>query len=304
MVIFIVNPVSANGRGKKIWSQLEPVLGERQLVYTVHFTTGPKHATLLAKEIRKVSKVEAVIVVGGDGTLHEVAQGLIGTAIPLGCIPAGSGNDFARALHISTNSIKALEMLLSSKPYKIDVAEINNSFFVNGSGIGFDGAVARITNGSKIKCWLNRMKLGRLAYVIIALRLLCTFRPMALTLTIDGRRYFYDNIWLIAVSNIPFYGGGMSVCPDAIYDDGLLDLCIVSNINRFHFLRSLIKVFKGKHTSEPGIIMMRGRKISIQSKKTLPIHMDGEYYQSNSATINVQRRALNVLHAPFINRSC
>lgn len=304
MVIFIVNPVSANGRGKKIWSQLEPVLGEKQLVYTVHFTTGPKHATLLAKEIRKVSKVEAVIVVGGDGTLHEVAQGLIGTAIPLGCIPAGSGNDFARALHISTNSIKALEMLLSSKPYKIDVAEINNSFFVNGSGIGFDGAVARITNGSKIKCWLNRMKLGRLAYVIIALRLLCTFRPMALTLTIDGRRYFYDNIWLIAVSNIPFYGGGMSVCPDAIYDDGLLDLCIVSNINRFHFLRSLIKVFKGKHTSEPGIIMMRGRKISIQSKKTLPIHMDGEYYQSNSATINVQRRALNVLHAPFINRSC
>ncbi|GED16158.1 diacylglycerol/lipid kinase family protein [Aneurinibacillus migulanus] len=304
MIIFIVNPVSANGRGKKIWSQLEPVLKERQLAYTVHFTTGPKHATFLAKEIRKVSKVEAVIVVGGDGTLHEVAQGLIGTAIPLGCIPAGSGNDFARALHISTNSIKALEMLLSSKPYKIDVAEINNSFFVNGSGIGFDGAVARMTNGSKIKCWLNRMKLGRLAYVIIALRLLCTFRPMPLTLTIDGRRYFYDNIWLIAVSNIPFYGGGMSVCPDAIYDDGLLDLCIVSNINRFHFLRSLIKVFKGKHTSEPGIIMMRGRKISIQSKKTLPIHMDGEYYQSNCATINVQRRALSVLHAPFINKSC
>lgn len=304
MIIFIVNPVSANGRGKKIWSQLEPVLKERQLVYTVHFTTGPKHATFFAKEIRKVSKVEAVIVVGGDGTLHEVAQGLIGTAIPLGCIPAGSGNDFARALHISTNSIKALEMLLSSKPYKIDVAEINNSFFVNGSGIGFDGAVARMTNGSKIKCWLNRMKLGRLAYVIIALRLLCTFRPMPLTLTIDGRRYFYDNIWLIAVSNIPFYGGGMSVCPDAIYDDGLLDLCIVSNINRFHFLRSLIKVFKGKHTSEPGIIMMRGRKISIQSKKTLPIHMDGEYYQSNCATINVQRRALSVLHAPFINKSC
>ncbi|GEN33693.1 diacylglycerol/lipid kinase family protein [Aneurinibacillus danicus] len=304
MVIFIVNPVSGNGRGKKIWSQLESVLEERQIVYTVHFTKGPKHATFLAKEILKVSKVEAVIVVGGDGTLHEVAQGLIGTHIPLGCIPAGSGNDFARAFRISTNSTKALDMLLSSKPYKIDVAQINDGFFVNGAGIGFDGAVARMTNESKIKCWLNRMKLGRLAYVIIALRLLCTFRPIALTLTIDGKHYFYNNVWLIAVSNIPFYGGGMSICPDAMYDDGLLDLCIVSNINRFHFLRSLVKVFKGKHTSEPGVIMMRGRKISVQSKKTLPIHTDGECYQPTSATINVQRRALNVLYVPFMNKSC
>lgn len=294
MLHFIVNPVSANGRGKKVWLQVEPILMEKNIEYAVYFTEGPKHSLSLVRDIVKSSSVTAVIAVGGDGTIHEVAQELIGTDIPLGFIPAGSGNDFARSLHHTTNGAHSVEMLLSSKPYRIDVARINDKYFVNGAGIGFDGAVAKMTNDSKGKIWLNRIRLGRFAYLLNAVKLLFTFRPTDVTLTVDGKSYSFSQTWLVAVSNIPFYAGGMNICPNALYDDGLLDICIVRDISRFGFLKCLAKVFKGKHVSEPGIVMMRGENIAVDSKEPLTVHTDGEGYQSTPITIAVQKQALHV----------
>lgn len=295
MIRFIVNPMSASGRGKKIWLQVEDTLKQKNLNYTVQFTNYPKHGISLAKEAVKDPTVQAIVAVGGDGTVHEAAQALIGTDIPLGFIPAGSGNDFARALDISIDSAKALERILQFRPFKIDIAKINNKYFVNGAGIGFDGAVAKMTNDSKMKIWLNRMKLGRFAYLASALRLLCTFRPTDLILTTDDRSHFFSNVWLIAVTNIPFYGGGMKVCPAAVYDDGLLDICIVRNVNRVQFLRSLSKVFYGKHATDPRIVFMKAQKIAVQSKDLLFVHTDGESDQSTPIQIKVEKQALNVL---------
>lgn len=295
MIIFIVNPSSAGGRGKKIWYQLEPVLMEKQISYAVHFTQGPDHANHLVKNVLKERTVQAVVAVGGDGTVHEVGQELIGKGIPLGVVPAGSGNDFARALGISTNIKKALERIISLNPYPMDVGQINQKFFVNGAGIGFDGAVAKRTNTSKGKRWLNQWKLGQFAYTISALRLLSTFRPIDMSLIIDGKDYFFSNVWLVAVTNIPFYGGGMKVCPHAIHDDGILDICIVRNLSRIQFLKCLGKVFRGEHVYESGVMLMRAESITIDSKEILPVHTDGESYPSFPITIQVQKHALNVL---------
>jgi YegS/Rv2252/BmrU family lipid kinase len=295
MYVFIVNPVSGSGKGKNTWLKLEPVLRVRQINYSVYFTKGPKDAIAIVKEVLTDTKLKAIVAVGGDGTVHEVAQELIGTDIPLGYIPAGSGNDFARALKISNNSTKALERILSFQPCKIDVGQINQIYFINGAGIGFDGAVAKLTNDTKRKRWLNHLRLGRFIYLVNALKILYTFRPTNLMLTIDGQSYFFYNVWMVAVSNIPFYGGGMMICPKANQSDGFLDICIVKDINRFQFLMNLTKVFQGKHVNQLGILMKRAKEICIKSQDPLPVHTDGEFYRNSPVLIKVLDRVLHVL---------
>ncbi|GAB7386559.1 diacylglycerol kinase family lipid kinase [Bacillaceae bacterium] len=295
MIGFIVNPVSAGGRGRKIWFRIEPLLRAKGIEYVVSFTRGPRDATVLAREMKADGRIASIVVIGGDGTVHEAAQELAGSPIPLGFIPAGSGNDFARALRIPADYEKALQRILLRRTFKIDIARVNDRFFVNGAGIGFDGAVAKSTNESRAKRWLNRLKMGRFAYFVTALRLLFLFRPTDVVLTVDGRTYFYSAVWLVAVSNIPFYGGGMTICPGACYDDGLLDLCIVTNMNRFQFFRSLAKVFHGSHIDQPGVIMMRGEKIALSAKDALPVHTDGECRELTPVAIEVHKGALRVL---------
>lgn len=295
MIAFIVNPISASGRGKRVWAKLEPILRQRQVPYTVHFTNRPKHALELVKAVLEDERLKAVVAVGGDGTVHEVAQVLVGTDCPLGFIPCGSGNDFARALDIPANSVKALERILSHRVRRIDIAQINGQYFVNGAGIGFDAAVADATNGSRGKQWLNRVKLGRFAYLAIALKMLFTFRPTDVVLDIDGKTVHYANVWLIAVSNIPYYAGGMKICPGALHDDGLLDVCIVNDMSRPRLLQNLARVFKGTHVSVRGVTMAKAKAISIRPVNELPVHTDGECYQSSPVKIVVSKQAMHIL---------
>ena len=296
MFHFLVNPASANGQGRKTWKQIEPILRKQQVEYEVHFTKAPQHAITIVKEVLHKSNITAVVVLGGDGTIHEVTQVLAGTSVPLGLIPTGSGNDFARALKIPAEGLEALERILQLRPERIDIAAIDDRYFVNGAGIGFDGAVAKMTNESKLKDRMNYVKLGRYAYLVHALKLLMNFHPTDMNFRIDGKSYFFPRVWLVAVSNIPFYGGGMKVCPNALFNDGILDLCIVSNVNKRQFLKSLSKVFNGKHISDFGIQLIQGKKIFIQAKDPVLIHTDGEFHSSySSSSIEVLGKSLHVL---------
>lgn len=295
MIAFIVNPIAAGGRGKKVWSKIEPVLRQRDISYTIHYTERRGHAVSLAKTVIKDTRVKAVVAVGGDGTVHEVAQELVGKNCPLGFIPCGSGNDLARALDIPINCIQALERILAHRPQKFDIAEINGHYFVNGSGIGFDAAVAKITNESRGKQWLNKVKCGRFVYLFNALRMVTAFRPTDMALIIDGERVYYDNVWLVAVCNIPFYAGGMKICPEAVCDDGILDVCIVNNMSRLYLLRNLAKVFKGNHVKARGVTMLKARTIQVKPVQELYVHTDGESYQTSPVTITARQQALTVL---------
>lgn len=295
MIAFIVNPVSAGGRSKKVWLKLEPVLKQRRIVYSVHFTERPKHALNLVKEILQDRKIKTIVAVGGDGTVHEVAQSLIGSECALGCIPCGSGNDFARALHIPTNCIQALHRVLAHQPRKIDVAQVNDHYFVNGAGIGFDAAVAKMTNKARAKQWFNQVKLGRFVYLVNALRTWITYRPTDMILTVDGESTHYANVWLVAIGNTPYYAGGMKICPQAVYDDGMLDMCVVHELSRPYFLQNLAKVFQGKHVSARGVTMLRGRHIEIKPVRPLFVHTDGECDFKSPVTIAVRKQILRVL---------
>jgi diacylglycerol kinase (ATP) len=291
---FIVNKISGNGRALRVWNQIEKRLQEKNVNYCVRFTQKPKHATSIVQELISKEKVNVIVAVGGDGTIHEVINGLIGNNIPLGIIPAGSGNDFSRGLGISLNPDKALDRILNDEPQMIDIGLIDSTYFGTVTGIGFDGKVAHVVNNSIQKKIFNIVRMGHLSYIISAIKVLFQYSPTDLSIVIDNKLYNFQKVWLIAVANLPFYGGGMIICPKAKSNDGLFDICIVQGMTKFEFLRIFPLVFKGMHISSPSVKIMKGKEIDIYSPTPLMIHGDGEMMGQTPVRIRIEPCALHV----------
>lgn len=292
---FIVNRVSGNGRSFKIWNHIEKMLLEKNVSYCVRFTQKTKHATSLVEELVNKEKVDVIVAVGGDGTIQEVVNGLVGTKIPLGIIPAGSGNDFSRGLDIPTKYEQALERILKGKPKLIDIGYVNSTYFCTVVGIGFDGEVAQKTNTSIFKKLLNFIRMGQISYIVSALNVLIHYKPKDISLMIDKKLYKIPNVWLIAVANLPFYGGGLFICPKAISNDGLLDICIVQGMSKWDLLRTFPLVFKGNHISSPYIKVIKGKEIEVYSEDPVTIQADGEIIGQTPALIRIESGSLYVI---------
>ncbi len=295
MICFIVNGVSGNGRGYRVWKHVERLLCEKQVDYDVVFTEGPKHATNIARELAKQKNVHAVIAIGGDGTVHEVANGLAGSEIPLGFIPAGSGNDFAKGLQIPKQSKQALERALSGHKRKMDIAYINHEIFINVAGIGFDAQVAKTANQAPYKKWLNHFRLGAFCYVISFFKVIFRYQPTEVYLMIDEREHAFKDVWLVAVANAPFYGGGMMICPQAKCDDGLLHICVVHGISRWKLLTLFPRVFFGRHIDTSAVTMLTGQRLKITSSIPLAVHGDGEILGETPLEVTIQQKGLSIV---------
>lgn len=296
MILFIVNSLSGNGQGLKVWKRIQPLLQEKGIHYRVEFPDNPVHAVqLLLKNVNESDQVKAVAVVGGDGTVQSIVGELAGSNIPLGIIPAGSGNDFARALGIPLTPEKALDYLLTGAIQKIDIAQSGNKTYTTIVGIGIDGKIAQTVNRSRYKKWLNMLRLGRLAYVISLLQILARYRPHTVNIKVDEVETIFSDVWLIAVANIPNYGGGMNICPEASYTDGVFDICIVHGISRFEALRLLPLVFIGKHIFRPGISMLQGQKVKISSSSPMLATGDGEIIGETPIDISIRKQAIHIM---------
>ncbi|WP_164821459.1 diacylglycerol/lipid kinase family protein [Paenibacillus koleovorans] len=295
MIGFVVNRTSGNGKGAVKWRELEKLLQAREVAYEVRFTMHGGHAKQLAEELAAQPGMEAVVALGGDGTLNEVASGLIGGSVPLGCVPSGSGNDFARSVGIPADAAGALSRILEHRIQRIDAGFVNGKCFVISAGVGFDGEVARMTNAAAYKRWLNKIKLGSLSYVISVLRLLTSYKPGPVTLELDGEPHQLQGAWLIAIANMPYYGGGMKICPDARFDDGQFQLCVVDGISRLEFLKFFPQVFAGTHTRHPAIRIWNASHVRIRSERPLAIHGDGEWAGTTPADIELQAGSLLIL---------
>jgi len=298
MIGFVVNPVSGNGRGAKVWRELENVLQERGISYQVKLTMESGEAKQLASQL-VIAGARLVVAVGGDGTVNEVINGLYeadGHCL-FGHIATGSGNDFARAYGISRNPREALETILAGRQVMaIDLLRINDRVAANAVGAGFDGQVAKTTNEAAYKKLCNRLKLGFLAYIVSVLRVLLSYRPSRVTIRVDGREETIDQVWLIAVSNIPNYGGGMLINPHALADDGIAEVCVVSNVGRWELLRAFPLIFSGAHVNHPAVRFLRGRRIEISSQHPLIVHADGEVVATTPLVIEVVPHRQQVLH--------
>ena len=303
---FIVNPQAKNGFGIKTWHKVEAELSKNQIPYQVYFSEHAGHAMELAMTIGQNGSSEKIVViaVGGDGTLHEVINGVIKYPnIEVGLIPAGSGNDFCRGFSIPSDPINALESIIGLKyrhSRQIDIGMMTNAsneeiYFVNNMGAGFDALVAKGANQSRLKAWFNRISLGKLVYVAILVKKLITFRCTSVDINVDGDVSRFNKVWFVTVSNQPFFGGGMKISPDASPFDGELNITVVHNLSKLKLLAVFISVFWGGHTKFKEVKILKGKSLTINSSEPMLIHCDGEIYGYTPVVVKVADNALPVL---------
>lgn len=294
MYYFIVNKTAGNGKGFRVWNKTERLLRDRKVLFKFSFTEYKGHANKLIENINDKAII-AIIVIGGDGTVHEVVSGLVQKEVALGIIPAGSGNDLARSLGVPFDVEMAVERILSGDVRPIDVPKVGGRHYISIAGLGFDGMVAQATNQSKSKRYLNKLGLGGMSYVMNIFKVLLTYKPSTASIVVDGKMREFKDVWLIAVANMPYYGGGIKICPSAEGDDGQLDICVVSGIGRWELLFVFPLAFNGRHVAHRNVTMLRGCAVQIHSKKPLVMQCDGEVIENEKADFKVEKKALNVL---------
>ncbi|NBI29632.1 diacylglycerol/lipid kinase family protein [Chengkuizengella marina] len=300
MIGFVVNPVSGNGRGLKVWHEIKNILNEKDINYVESFTNRAGSGVACTMDLIKKYEPNIIVAVGGDGTVHEVINGIyqaeIKNKVHFGFIPSGSGNDYARGVKLPRHHLKALEVILNSTQRKsIDLLKIDNKVAVCSIGAGLDGKIAQITNEAKYKKWLNGLRLGGLAYVISLFRVLFSFRTSDIALTIDGEVKQLKNVWFIAVSNLPYYGGGMIINPNANENDEKAEVCIVSNINRLQLLTLFPLVYLGKHAKHKAVSFFAGENIEYEPNHYLTTQADGETIIVNKYKIEVLPQHITVV---------
>ncbi|WP_102275839.1 diacylglycerol/lipid kinase family protein [Cytobacillus massiliigabonensis] len=284
---FIINPQAKNGRCQKVWRKLEKILDEQNISYEAFFTAYPGHGEEIVQFIsrKEAGKDVVIVVVGGDGTMHEAVNGAaVNSNIHLAYIPGGSGNDFSRGYGIPRNPVAALNYLLTQlkeESLLIDLGLINKKdekdiYFVNNMGVGLDAHIARKVNLSKIKKLLNRISLGKLVYVYFLLKSVFTYQRSSIEIIVDGKRYSFHSTWFVTVSNQPFYGGGMKISPKASPFDGQLNITVVHNLSRLKLLFVFITVFWGGHVTFKEVETFTGSEIKITSPDPIQAHADGE----------------------------
>lgn len=285
----IANPASGTHRSRHIAAQVMELLGKRDLSFDLEFTTAPKHAAEIA--LRSCKDFDAVVAIGGDGTIHEIAGAMLDCEIPLGIIPAGSGNDLIKSLGIPNDVPAAVDILLAGKARAIDVGTINGLCFVNVVGIGFDAAVNHKSHGIR---WPAS---GLFRYVAALITTLGTYAPLPLTVTIDGNTTTQD-LYLLTIGNGTTCGGGFRLTPHAKLDDGLLDVTFVKPISVPRLLWHLPKVFQGTlERVERYASMTRVTKLRVESAVQVPVHVDGEVYRGNTTRLDIEiiPKALKVI---------
>jgi diacylglycerol kinase (ATP) len=282
--LFIVNPIAGRNKSIKIWEKI------RHKIYFPHeyiLTGAPGEAREIAAEAVSNGFIR-VVAVGGDGTVSEVINGIANSDAVLGIIPTGTGNDFVRSLGISLNPIDALFVLVSGYSERVDLGIYDGRFFMNIAGAGLDAEVVKIAN--KKTTYLT----GSLAYVVSLIAALKRFSPRKAIIDIDGKT-IHRTVWLISVANGKYYGGGMKLCPQAMLNDGYLDICIVNEISRFELLRFLPKVFKGAHINHPSFEVIRGKQVKINFCKPCSVQVDGEVIGKTPLEILVSPNAIRVI---------
>jgi diacylglycerol kinase (ATP) len=304
-IYFIINPKARNGYSLKVWEKVETRLMDDKIPYLAFFTEYHGHAIKLAAQIVEENNEQKVIIaVGGDGTISEVMNGIAKyDNITLGFVPGGSGNDFSRGFQIPANPEEALKVILrlmNEEVPSIDIGKItlkddSEHYFINNMGAGFDAFISYEVNHSKTKAWLNKLSLGRLVYVYFLLKKLFSYKCTTIDLSIDGKRHILEQTWFVTVSNQPYYGGGMMIAPDAVPDDGFLDITVVHRLSRIKLLLVFISVFWGKHVHFKEVKTFKGQMVTIHSSSSLYVHADGEDIGFTPLNIHVQARTLKVL---------
>ena len=298
MYYFVINPTSRTGRGQEYWNRIQPILEEKKIQYKAAFSEKIGHTEKLVRKLceKKKDRNIHIVVLGGDGTINEAVQGIVDFhKVTLSYIPTGSSNDLARDMGISRVPEEALQAILDRKHDRymdVGLVRYEKAFlkgeeislpdrrFMVGCGIGFDAAVCEEAIHSKIKGNLNRLGLGKLTYLGIALQQVMMAKMATGSITLDsGKAIPLKDIFLAVGMVHRYQGGGFMFCPNAKDNDGLLDVCVASDVkSKLRILRILPTVFKGNHVHFKEIASYQAKEVLIEVDKPLWVQTDGEVH--------------------------
>ncbi len=286
MLTFIVNPVAGNGFALKIEQQLRKELSRRGVECNFLRTDAPGHATQIAREAALQPGCSGVVSVGGDGTSFEVACGLMNTEVPLGIIPAGTGNDFIKTVGIPKKPMEALDFILTHEARPVDVGGLNDGLFLNVCGTGFDVTVLDYTLAAKKYCR------GLLPYLVGLIRGIAHYKPVHVRFTADGHTEERE-VLICSVANGRFFGGGIAICPEATADDGLLDLIVVEDRPRWMLPFLVPSLLMGRILKFSFTTHKRCKSVEIFSKG-MRLNADGEIQNLDEAKFSILQGALKL----------
>jgi YegS/Rv2252/BmrU family lipid kinase len=302
-VCLIVNPSAGGGRAGRLAPQVQQQLAEHGLDVRRVETRDLEHARDLAREAARNG--EAVVALGGDGLAGVLADELRGIpGATLGVLPGGRGNDLARVLGISDDALLACTTIAGGAPRAMDLGEVvaggsegRGQAFVGIASAGFDSEANRIANAAP--AWM-----GGMAYTYGALRALASWRPARFEIELDPpgeRRAFLG--YSIGVANSKAYGGGMLAAPDALLDDGMLDIVLVEHMSRARFLASVLpRVFKGTHVQLQQVRVFRAAEVTISADRPFTMYADGDPIGTLPLRLRALPAAVTVL-TPDQNRA-
>jgi YegS/Rv2252/BmrU family lipid kinase len=291
--LLVFNPTAGGGRAGRLVPRVAERLTGDGVEVGQHRTRSLEDARLAA--CQAAGDVDAVVAVGGDGTVGACAAGLADAGpvsrAALGVVPAGGGNDAARAFGLpARDPLAAAGLLTSLRRRPADLATVAGRGYLNVAGAGFDSEVNRVAN-QRLGWAGNRPR-----YIGAVLAQLAVGRTARFRLVLDGRVHEVTG-WLIAVANGPGYGGGMRVAPQASLADGLLDVVVIAGIGKLEFLRTFPKVFGGRHVEHPAVTVHRAARVELDADRPLHVYADGEPAGTLPATFEVRPAAVTVLAA-------
>jgi YegS/Rv2252/BmrU family lipid kinase len=289
----IINPNAGRGFGKKVAPRLIKLMQEKLENLSVYETSAPGDAEEHARFLKEKECI--IIAAGGDGTIHEIVNGMINGNSILGIIPLGSGNDFVKMLNLSSNLNSSIAIVAKGKKKQIDVGKMNDRYFPNGIGIGFDATVVEET--------LKVKKLrGFFIYLYSIFKALGTYRNYHVKIHIN-EEIQKQEVSMISICNGRAMGGGFPLAPYAKIDDGELDVSICNGLSKRQILMLLPQVLRGNHLRSPHVHFQRLKSLVIESDKGLPVQADGEFISTGLKRIEVSilPNSLRVIHNLYPN---
>jgi len=284
MLHLVINQTAGSGFAKKVGEKVIQWLTEEGRPHSVSYTEGPGHAEELAKSA--VTKgAETVIAVGGDGTVCETARGLLGTKTALGVVPAGTGNDFAKALGMPKKPREALSFIFDHPARPVDAGRVNDLAFFNVCGTGFDVCVLDYTLAAK------KYVRGMLPYLWGVIRTIFTFQSVNATVQLDGGEKEQHSVLILSVANGPCFGGGIKIAPEAKPNDGFFEFITIDHMPRWRIAFQLPRLVSGKVDRIPGFSQRRCKSVLIEAEN-MRINLDGEIIPVNEAAFEMLEGAL------------
>lgn len=307
-VMVVCNPVSGMGRGQERLALVRRTLDREGITHRAALTTRRGDAMHLAYSASRAG-CSAVVVVGGDGTLFEVVNGVIGPArieivlsphkdVAIGLVQAGRGSDFGRSIGVPSDVQAACDRLLSGRSRTVDLGHVTYTsfsgrpraaYFVNAAGLGFDAEVTVRANASP------RVLGGTIPYLSSLFTTLIKYRNKRLTVSVDNEMAYQARANSIVIANGQYFGGGMKIAPEAELSDGQLDVVTLGDLGKIDLVRNVPRVYDGSHITHPKVAMRRGRTIEVTSSDRVLLQADGEVLGTAPARFRVVPDALRLI---------